>query len=111
MGVLFISPVSVRRYGFSFCCFKVFLHQATSLPVSLSPPLPPLSLTFSLSSSVFLTCRCTAIEAALTHDNAMDTLAGVDLVVDASDNPRTRYLVNDACVLAGKPLASFFFFR
>eukprot|EP00903_Cladosiphon_okamuranus_P012366 g11591.t1 len=52
------------------------------------------------------TVRCTAIEAALTHDNAMETLAGVDLVVDASDNPRTRYLVNDACVLAGTPLVS-----
>ncbi|CAM9914071.1 unnamed protein product [Ectocarpus sp. 6 AP-2014] len=50
--------------------------------------------------------RCTAIEEALTHDNAMDTLAGVDLVVDASDNPRTRYLVNDACVLSGTPLVS-----
>ncbi|CAM9134543.1 unnamed protein product [Scytosiphon promiscuus] len=56
----------------------------------------------SMNSSV----RCTPIEAALTHDNAMDTLAGVDLVVDASDNPRTRYLVNDACVLSGKPLVS-----
>ncbi|CAB1096216.1 unnamed protein product [Ectocarpus sp. CCAP 1310/34] len=50
--------------------------------------------------------RCTAIEEALTHDNAMGTLAGVDLVVDASDNPRTRYLVNDACVLSGTPLVS-----
>lgn len=56
--------------------------------------------------------RCTAIEEALTHDNAMDTLAGVDLVVDASDNPRTRYLVNDACVLSGTPLVGcrIFFF-
>lgn len=57
--------------------------------------------------------RCTAIEEALTHDNAMNTLAGVDLVVDASDNPRTRYLVNDACVLSGTPLVgcrSFYLF-
>lgn len=35
--------------------------------------------------------------------NAMELLAGYDLVVDASDNFPTRYLVNDACVLAGKP--------
>lgn len=48
---------------------------------------------------------------ALTHDNAMDILAGVDLVVDASDNPRTRYLVNDACVLSGKPLVRVLFNR
>ena len=35
--------------------------------------------------------------------NAMSLLAGYDIVVDGSDNFPTRYLVNDACVLAGKP--------
>ena len=34
--------------------------------------------------------------------NALDLIAGYDLVVDGSDNFPTRYLVNDACVLAGK---------
>jgi len=29
-----------------------------------------------------------------------------DIIVDASDNVATRYLLNDACVLAGKPLVS-----
>jgi len=29
-----------------------------------------------------------------------------DVIVDATDNPGTRYLINDACVLAGKPLVS-----
>lgn len=29
-----------------------------------------------------------------------------DVVLDASDNPATRYMINDACVLAGKPLVS-----
>eukprot|EP00904_Undaria_pinnatifida_P002240 jgi/Undpi1/12016/HiC_scaffold_4.g01715.m1 len=56
----------------------------------------------AINSSV----RCTAIETALTHENALESLSGCDLVVDASDNPRTRYLVSDACVLAGKPLVS-----
>lgn len=46
------------------------------------------------------------MEATLTHENALEVLAGCDVVVDASDNPRTRYLVNDACVLSGKPLVS-----
>jgi adenylyltransferase/sulfurtransferase len=35
--------------------------------------------------------------------NALDLLAGYDLVVDGTDNFPTRYLVNDACVLTGKP--------
>jgi molybdopterin/thiamine biosynthesis adenylyltransferase/rhodanese-related sulfurtransferase len=35
--------------------------------------------------------------------NAMGILDGYDIVVDGSDNFATRYLVNDACVLSGKP--------
>jgi len=39
----------------------------------------------------------------LTSANAMRLLADYDVVVDGSDNFPTRYLVNDACVLLGKP--------
>ncbi|HVE14639.1 MAG TPA: ThiF family adenylyltransferase, partial [Elusimicrobiota bacterium] len=39
----------------------------------------------------------------LTSANALAVLAGYDVVVDGSDNFPTRYLLNDACVLAGKP--------
>ena len=39
----------------------------------------------------------------LTSANALDILRGFDIVVDGSDNFPTRYLVNDACVLLGKP--------
>ncbi len=39
----------------------------------------------------------------LTSANAPALLAGYQLVVDGSDNFPTRYLVNDACILAGKP--------
>ncbi|MGJ3242663.1 MAG: molybdopterin-synthase adenylyltransferase MoeB [Opitutales bacterium] len=42
--------------------------------------------------------------AGIAPDNALALLADYDLVVDGSDNFPTRYLVNDACVLAGKPL-------
>lgn len=42
-------------------------------------------------------------EATLTSDNAYDIVAGYDIVLDGSDNFPTRYLINDACVLAGKP--------
>src|SRR2546425_416497 len=38
----------------------------------------------------------------ITVDNVMDTIKDYDLIVDGSDNFETRYLVNDACYLAGK---------
>jgi adenylyltransferase/sulfurtransferase len=41
--------------------------------------------------------------AKLTSDNIMEILKDYDMVVDGCDNFPTRYLVNDACVLAGKP--------
>jgi adenylyltransferase/sulfurtransferase len=42
-------------------------------------------------------------EAKLTSENAMDILRDYDIIVDGTDNFPTRYLVNDACVLLGKP--------
>ena len=39
----------------------------------------------------------------ITRDNAMEILDGYDIVVDGTDNFPTRYLINDACVLRGKP--------
>ncbi|HZY71311.1 MAG TPA: molybdopterin-synthase adenylyltransferase MoeB [Thermoplasmata archaeon] len=44
-----------------------------------------------------------AHEERLTRENAFDTLRPYDVVVDGTDNFATRYLVNDACVLLGKP--------
>ncbi|GII66579.1 adenylyltransferase/sulfurtransferase MoeZ [Sphaerisporangium krabiense] len=40
---------------------------------------------------------------ALTTDNVLDIFAGYDLIVDGTDNFATRYMVNDAAVLLGKP--------
>jgi len=42
-------------------------------------------------------------EEALTTDNVMDIFSEFDLIVDGTDNFATRYMVNDACVLLGKP--------
>lgn len=39
----------------------------------------------------------------LTSENALELFRDYDIVVDGTDNFPTRYLVNDACVLAGKP--------
>ena len=42
-------------------------------------------------------------ETRLTSENALELFREYDMVVDGTDNFPTRYLVNDACVLTGKP--------
>ena len=42
-------------------------------------------------------------ETRLTSENALEIIRDYDIVADGTDNFPTRYLVNDACVLAGKP--------
>jgi sulfur-carrier protein adenylyltransferase/sulfurtransferase len=50
-------------------------------------------------------------EATLTSKNALDVLKDYDVILDGTDNFQTRYLVNDACVLLGKPNAYGSIFR
>jgi adenylyltransferase/sulfurtransferase len=47
--------------------------------------------------------RVVTHDARLTSQNALDILRPYDIVVDGTDNFATRYLVNDACLLLGKP--------
>jgi sulfur-carrier protein adenylyltransferase/sulfurtransferase len=44
-------------------------------------------------------------ETALTSQNALEIAADFDIIVDGTDNFPTRYLVNDTCVILGKPNA------
>ncbi len=48
--------------------------------------------------------KVVAHEAPITSENAMDIIPEYDVVVNGADNFPARYLVNDACYLAGKPL-------
>jgi len=48
-------------------------------------------------------CRVDLYETRLSSENALDIAKPYDVVVDGTDNFPTRYLVNDACVLLGKP--------
>ncbi|MFW9854956.1 MAG: molybdopterin-synthase adenylyltransferase MoeB [Candidatus Thorarchaeota archaeon] len=52
-------------------------------------------------------------EKELTSENALDIIKNYDIVADGTDNFPTRYLINDACVLLGKPnvYASIFRFE
>jgi sulfur-carrier protein adenylyltransferase/sulfurtransferase len=47
--------------------------------------------------------RIDTYETMLTSANALDLFRDYDIIVDGTDNFPTRYLVNDACVLLGKP--------
>lgn len=47
----------------------------------------------------------------LSPENATEIISRYDLVLDGSDNFPTRYLVNDACVICGKPFISAALFR
>ena len=44
-----------------------------------------------------------AYETRLTSDNALELFRDYDIIVDGTDNFPTRFLVNDACILLGKP--------
>jgi adenylyltransferase/sulfurtransferase len=50
-------------------------------------------------------------ETLLTSENAIDLFKEYDVILDGTDNFPTRYLVNDACVLTGKPNAYGSIFR
>jgi sulfur-carrier protein adenylyltransferase/sulfurtransferase len=50
-------------------------------------------------------------ETALTSKNALQLFKDYDVILDGTDNFATRYLVNDACVLLGKPNAYGSIFR
>jgi len=50
-------------------------------------------------------------ETLLSSENALDLFGPYDVILDGTDNFPTRYLVNDACVLAGKPNAYGSIFR
>jgi sulfur-carrier protein adenylyltransferase/sulfurtransferase len=50
-------------------------------------------------------------ETMLTSKNALEMISQYDIVADGTDNFPTRYLVNDACVLTGKPNAYGSIFR
>lgn len=60
------------------------------------------NLVFRLNSYI----KVTPYKIQLNSKNALDIIKNYDIVIDGTDNVATRYLLNDACVLSGKPLVS-----
>ncbi|ERM96899.1 adenylyltransferase and sulfurtransferase MOCS3 [Amborella trichopoda] len=52
------------------------------------------------------TIRIVEYPEALGSQNALDIVSKYDVVIDATDNVSTRYLISDCCVVLGKPLVS-----
>ena len=48
-------------------------------------------------------CQIEIYNEILTSENALDIIEPYDIVCDGTDNFPTRYLVNDACIILGKP--------
>ncbi len=48
-------------------------------------------------------CQVDVYEKVLTRDNALEIIQPYDIVCDCTDGFPSRYLVNDACFLLGKP--------
>ncbi|OMJ22582.1 Adenylyltransferase and sulfurtransferase MOCS3 [Smittium culicis] len=49
-------------------------------------------------------CKIVEYDIHINSENALGIVANYDLVIDATDNLPTRYLINDSCVLMNKPL-------
>ena len=63
---------------------------------------------FMQSHSLRLNSKCTLrpFQVLLNSENALEILGQFDVIVDATDNVATRYLLNDSAVLLKKPLVS-----
>lgn len=51
-------------------------------------------------------CRINVHDVQIHSENALNIIQPYDIVLDATDNVATRYLLNDACVMLKKPLVS-----
>ncbi len=80
---------------------RQILHATDRIGASPRARAPAMPWPRSTPMSDWCRTRCGS-----TTGNALDLISGYDIVADGSDNFPTRFLVNDACRLAGKTLVS-----
>lgn len=78
-------------------CVHVCAHSMMMMCVCVC-----VMMTCSINSSI----QVDVYPEGFNESNGVELVSKYDVVVDGSDNVSTRFLVNDACVLAGKPLVS-----
>ncbi|HET9598319.1 MAG TPA: molybdopterin-synthase adenylyltransferase MoeB [Anaeromyxobacteraceae bacterium] len=111
---LYLAAAGVGRIGLvEFDAVDVTNLQRQVLHGTKDVGRPKLASAIDRMRDVNPHVEVTGHEGRLTRDNALELVRAHDLVVDGTDNFATRYLVNDACVLAGKPnvYASIFRFE
>jgi len=81
---------------------RQILHSEAKAEVKASKAVSVADSCQRLNSRVSCEVHC----VMLSSSNALDIVRQYDIVVDATDNVATRYLLSDACVLAGRPLVS-----
>ena len=69
--------------------------------VSAEPPSP--SGSSASSNALNSGCNFVAYDCFLTEENAEEIISKYDIVLDATDNFKSRYLINDTCKRLGKP--------
>jgi adenylyltransferase and sulfurtransferase len=81
---------------------RQIVHRESSVSQNMSKVASAKRALEELNSQV----RYVSHEEQLSATNALDILPAYDVVLDCTDNPATRYLISDVCVLLGKPLVS-----
>jgi sulfur-carrier protein adenylyltransferase/sulfurtransferase len=91
------------------------LHQSATAGASLHQRRGPPKLDSAIDKLTAINpfVEIKRFDTYLNSQNALEIFSGFDIIADGTDNFATRYLVNDACVLSGKPnvYASIFRFE
>ncbi len=101
---LYLAAAGVGRLGlvdFDVVDFTNLQRQVTFSTSDVGRP--KLEAAKERLSSLNPEIQIDTYETKLTSQNALEILRDYDIIVDGTDNFPTRYLVNDACVLLGKP--------
>ena len=101
---LYLAAAGVGRLGlvdFDVVDFTNLQRQVTFGSSDVGKP--KTEATRSRLSNLNPDIQIDTFETKLTSENALELFKDFDIVVDGTDNFPTRYLVNDACILLGKP--------
>ena len=108
-AALYLAGAGIGTLGFADAdlvetsnLHRQIVHSETSVENRMTKVQSAIKGCQNLNSSI----RYVAHEDRLSVSNALDIIRDYDLVLDCTDNPATRYLISDACVVLNKTLVS-----